>query len=72
MMHIGLSDKLFKRLKHKRFAQIFEYLLDEAHVDVGIDLVALVRQPTSHMENLDNEVREDVVVAAEILSLIHI
>jgi len=66
MMHTGLSDKLFKRLKHKRFAQIFEYLLDEAHVDVGIDLVALVRQPTSHMENLDNEVREDVVVAAEI------
>lgn len=61
----GTSDKLYKRLKLKRFAQIFEYL-DEAHSDAGIDLVALVRQPTGHVENLDNEVREDVEIAAEV------
>lgn len=46
---------MFKRLKHKRFAQIFEYL-DEAQLGI-IDVVGLVRSPTTHMDNLDNEVR---------------
>jgi len=58
------SQKLFKKLKLKRFSQIFDYL-NEAEGDV-IDLISLVRAPTDRMDNLDNEVREDVELAAEL------
>ncbi len=51
----AVSQRLFDKLRAKRFGQIFEYLDVEG---AGLlDLVALVRRPTAHMDNLDNEVR---------------
>lgn len=51
-----MSAKLYAQLRSKRFAQIFEYL-DEGASGV-LDVVGLVRAPTAHMDNLDNEVSE--------------
>lgn len=53
-MLAALSSKLYDRLRAKRFTQIFEYL-DEGESG-ALDLVSLVRTPTAHMDNLDNEV----------------
>ncbi|KAL6760366.1 hypothetical protein V8C86DRAFT_1773436, partial [Haematococcus lacustris] len=58
------GPKLYAQLRAKRFSQIFEYL-DEAG-DGMLDVVGLVRAATARMDNLDNEVREDVELAAEI------
>jgi hypothetical protein len=49
-----MSGKLYAQLRSKRFAQIFEYL-DEGASGV-LDVVGLVRAPSAHMDNLDNEV----------------
>lgn len=58
----NMSVKLYDKLRAKRFAQIFEYL--DVSSSGTLDLVGLVRTPTAHLDNLDNEVREDVEVAA--------
>lgn len=58
------SQRLFERLKAKRFSQIFAYL--DADRAGAIDLVAMVRTPSPRVEELDSEVREDVELAAEL------
>lgn len=60
----GTSDKLFQRLKNKRFIQVFEYL--DVGKDGSIDLVGMIRSPTERLQDLDPEVREDVEMAAEL------
>ncbi len=51
----AMSQKLFDRLRAKRFSQIFEYLDTEG--DGELDIVALMRDPSEHVDNLDSEVR---------------
>ncbi|GAX82985.1 hypothetical protein CEUSTIGMA_g10412.t1 [Chlamydomonas eustigma] len=75
---LSTSEKLFRRLKAKRFTQIFDYLRGEdvahmqgkadVHTSAGsaLDLVALIRRPDARLDNLDTEVREDVEIAAEV------
>eukprot|EP00798_Chlamydomonas_sp_ICE-L_P002715 gene2715-12588_t len=58
------SNRLYNRLKLKRFTQVFEYL--DEHKTGLIDLVELVLSPTARVDNLDNEVRKDVELAAEL------
>ncbi len=46
---LGTSEKLFRRLKLKRFTQIFDYLLEDSKQQSGgLDLVAMVRRCSSY------------------------
>jgi hypothetical protein len=58
------SDRMFRRLKNKRFIQVFEYL--DADKVGQIDLIGMIRSPTERLQDLDPEVREDVEMAAEL------
>ena len=58
------SDRMYRRLKNKRFIQVFEYL--DSNKEGSIDLVAMVRSPNERLQDLDQEVREDVEIAAEL------